>query len=191
MTAPTHASDFDTLAVEYHRFRSSYSDRLFDTIARYAGSLQGRRALDIACGTGLSTRGLTSRGIQTTGIDIAATMLDAARQAGLTGATFFEARAESLPFADGAFGLVTCGQAFHWFEARVVLDEIERVLVRGGAHAQYWKHALPSDPYVKAADDLEREWLGLDSEFVWNAYASTLRDAWTQSRLVDREKHEF
>ena len=185
-----YRSDFDTLAAEYERYRTSYSDALFDAILAYAGPLHGRRALDLACGTGLSTRGLVARGVAVTGIDIAPNMLDVARRAGLPGATFFEGRAEALPFADESFALVTCGQAFHWFDGPRVFGEIERVLVPGGAHAQYWKHYDASDPFVKAADELERSWSGQDPNVVWHASSASLREWWQGCGLVDRERRE-
>ena len=184
-----HRSDFDTLAAEYERYRTSYSDALFDAILAYAGPLHGRRTLDLACGTGLSTRGLVARGIAVTGIDIAPNMLEVARRAGLPDATFYEGRGEELPFADGAFALVTCGQAFHWFDGPRVLSEIARVLAPGGAHAQYWKHYEVSDPFVKAADDLEHSWSGKDPADVWHASAASLREWWHGCGLVDRERH--
>ncbi|HYK53663.1 MAG TPA: class I SAM-dependent methyltransferase [Candidatus Eremiobacteraceae bacterium] len=183
-------SDFDTLAVEYEQYRTSYSDTLFDAILAYAGPLNDRRALDLACGTGLSTRGLVARGVAVTGIDVAANMLEVARRSGLDDATFYEARAEALPFADNAFALVTCGQAFHWFDGPRVLAEIERVLVPGGAHAQYWKHYDATDPFVKAADDLERAWSGQDPNMVWHATGTKMREWWQGCGLVDRERRE-
>ena len=186
-----YRSDFDTLAVEYEQYRTSYSDTLFEAILAYAGPLNGRRALDLACGTGLSTRGLAARGVNVTGIDVAAKMLDVARRAGLADATFYEARAEALPFADKAFALVTCGQAFHWFDAPCVVSEIGRVLVPSGAHAQFWKHYEPTDPFVKAADDLERAWSGRDPNIVWRAVNATIREAWRTCGLVDRERREL
>jgi len=191
LASPKHRADFDTLAVQYERFRSSYSDALFDAIVAYAGPLRGRRALDLACGTGLSTRGLSARGIGVTGIDVAPNMLEGARRAGLAGASFFIARAESLPFADDAFGLVTCGQAFHWFDGPVALAEIERVLVPGGAHAQYWKDALPTDPFTKTADELEQSWSGRSPDILQQDFQAKLRDDWREARLVDQERRVF
>ena len=85
---------------------------------------------------------------------------------------------------------MTCGQAFHWFDGPVVLEEIERVLVPGGAHAQYWKHYEPSDPFVKAADDLERSWSSKDLNDMWTASMMRLREWWRGSGLVDRERRE-
>jgi SAM-dependent methyltransferase len=188
--APKHVSDFDTLADEYARFRSSYSAPLFDAIFEYARPSSGRRALDLACGTGLSTLGIAARGLAVTGIDVAPNMLDAARTF-VPEASFFTARAESLPFADESFSLVTCGQAFHWFDAQAALAEIERVLVRGGAHAQFWKDALPADPFTQVADDLEREWSGRDPTDMARELWGSLAEVWKHSRLVDRQKRIF
>jgi SAM-dependent methyltransferase len=185
-----HRSDFDTLAREYARYRSSYSDALFDAIVDYARPTAGRRALDIACGTGLSTQGLVARGIAVTGVDVAANMLDAAR-ASIEGATFFAARAESLPFADQAFGLVICGQAFHWFDGPPVYRQIERVLVRDGALAMFWKDAVMDDAFTKAADALEREWSGRDPAILANDLSGGLREDWKAARFVDRKKIVF
>ena len=145
----------------------------------------------MACGTGLSSVGFAKRGFRITGIDIAPNMLQAALGRGIEGASFYEARAERLPFSDAAFALVTCGQAFHWFDAPIALREIERVLVPGGAHAQFWKHALDSDPFAKAADDLERRWSGREPNTFLTAAWSRLRDAWRGCSLVDKRRAEF
>lgn len=189
--AAKHVSDFDTLADEYERFRSSYSDTLFDAIVSYAGPMDGRRALDVACGTGLSTRGLSVRGLCASGIDIARNMLEAARRAGLEGAAFYEARAESLPFADGAFGLVTCAQAFHWFDPRAALAEFARVLAPDGAVALFWKDELRSDPFTKAADELEHEWSGHPPIDMATGLLESVTPIWRASRFGALERRVF
>jgi len=191
LTAPKHISDFNTLAEEYERFRSSYSDALFDAIVEYAGPLHGRRALDVACGTGLSSRGLSLRGLSVTGIDIAPNMLDAARRAGLAGASFYEGRAESLPFADGAFGLIVCAQAFHWFDARSALAQFARVLAPGGALALFWKDALQSGRFTKAADELESEWSGRPPIDMAAELGRNLAATRKVPFFVDRARREF
>src|SRR5215472_11481369 len=125
-----YPSDFDTLVEDYVRYRTSYSDELFDSVAAYVGPASGKRVLDAACGTGLATFGLTDRGFAVTGIDVAERMLAVARATTPANAdtAFYNARAEALPFADEAFAGIICAQAFHWFDEGRALAEFARVL---------------------------------------------------------------
>lgn len=193
-------SDFSSLATQYAAFRTSYGSDLFDTMVAFArapradDSIEARpaglRALDLACGTGLSTAGLLSHGYAVTGVDIAAGMLAQARQSVTGDCAFYEARAEALPFADGAFELVSCAQAFHWFDPVKSFGEIARVLRRGGAVALYWKHALSDDPFETCAVELLREISGRDVPFnVSRSLTDRFDEFWSERRaLRDHEE---
>jgi SAM-dependent methyltransferase len=173
---------------------------LFDTIALFArapvpGGTGERpvlrlRALDLACGTGLSTAGLVERGYSVTGVDIASEMLARARQRFARDCAFYVARAEALPFADSAFGLVACGQAFHWFDAAQSFGEIARVLRGGGTVALFWKHALNDDPFEALAAALLREISGRDEPHnVSRAHGGRFDEFWGERRaFCDHEE---
>jgi SAM-dependent methyltransferase len=88
-----------------------------------------RLALDVGCGTGLSTRALVPVAGLVIGVDISEDMLRLAERA--AGERFARAAAERLPFPDGAFDLATVGSAVHWF-ASDGLEEIRRVLADDG-----------------------------------------------------------
>jgi ubiquinone/menaquinone biosynthesis C-methylase UbiE len=95
--------------------------------------------LDVGCGTGqlltLLGRSLSPE-VELVGVDPAAGMVKAAAAAARPSGRvrFEEARAESLPFADGAFGLVVSTVSFdHWTDQRAGLIECRRVLQNGGA----------------------------------------------------------
>jgi ubiquinone/menaquinone biosynthesis C-methylase UbiE len=179
---PIHRSDFDSLADLYARFRHPYSPELFDTIARYAGASRALRALDVACGTGLSTLGLLQRGWSVTGVDAAPNMLAAARTAVADPrAAFHPARAESLPFADNAFGLLVCGQAFHWFDPESALREFARVLAPGGALAIFWKDGRADDRFERAVAGLLAEWTGGKRGPVQAMYETAKPQIWAET----------
>lgn len=177
-----YPSDFDSLVEEYARYRTSYSDELFDAVAEYVGKPGGKRVLDAACGTGLSALGMLQRGFAVTGIDVAERMLDVARASMPKGAdvAFYTGRAEELPFADDAFAGIICAQAFHWFDEARALSEFARVVVDGGALAIFWKHARPDDPYAQAVRTLFTQWTGRAEAPMESSFRDSLAGFWAE-----------
>ncbi|MBP2150383.1 class I SAM-dependent methyltransferase [Xanthobacter flavus] len=73
-----------------------------EVIEDWLGPLAGTSILDIGCGHGALARALTARGARVHGIDPGAEAIAAARAA-VPEASFTEAGAEALPFADASF----------------------------------------------------------------------------------------
>jgi ubiquinone/menaquinone biosynthesis C-methylase UbiE len=88
------------------------------------------QALDVACGTGQSSRALQAIAKHVTGTDLSNEMLEYARQN--PGIEFLESPAESLPFEAETFDLLTVCMAFHWFDQAKFLLETKRVLKPNG-----------------------------------------------------------
>jgi len=186
-----YPSDFDTLVEDYARYRTSYSDELFDAVAAYVGPASGKRVLDAACGTGLATFGLTDRGFAVTGIDVAERMLAVARATTPKNAhaAFYNARAEALPFADESFAGIICAQAFHWFDEGRALAEFARVLTDGGALAIFWKHARSDDPYAQAVRSLFTQWTGRAEAPMESSFRDSLAGFWAEVGRSGESRH--
>jgi SAM-dependent methyltransferase len=96
----------------------------------------GERILDLATGTGWTSRAVARRGATVTGADIAADLVAAARERakaeGLS-IDYCTGDAEKLPFADGEFdGVVsTCGIMFA-SRPEAAAAEVARVVRKGG-----------------------------------------------------------
>lgn len=96
-------------------------------IAARLGDLRGKAVLDVACGAGEWLGELARRGADASGIDISARAVELAR-ARLPHADIREGVAETLPFADGMFDLVTCmGSLEHFIDQPGALREMRRV----------------------------------------------------------------
>jgi SAM-dependent methyltransferase len=107
---------------------ADWAPRVCDT----AGVGAGRRALDVACGTGVVAREAARRGAEVAGLDRNAGMLAVARRL-RPEIEWREGMAEKIPFADGSFDAVTCQFGLMFFEDRVqALAEMMRVLRPGG-----------------------------------------------------------
>lgn len=149
---------FSGLADGYARFRPSYAPAAIDAVLE--GVAPPVRALDVGCGTGISTRLLAARGARVIGIDPSHDMLDQARRAGTPeGGGTVEYRlgtAEATGLPDASRDVVLCAQAFHWFDAARALAELSRVLLAGGRLALVWNVREAGDPFTDAYEAVVR-----------------------------------
>jgi len=120
-----------------------------------AGSLAGRRVLEVGCGAAMCSRWVAGEGALPVALDLSGAMLrHAAEAAARTGVPvpLVQADAQRLPFADGSFE-VACtafGAVPFVADSAAVMREVARVLRPGGrwvfatTHPLRW--AFPDDP---------------------------------------------
>ncbi|MDP4199718.1 MAG: class I SAM-dependent methyltransferase [Bacteroidota bacterium] len=87
-------------------------------------------ALDVGCGTGLSSRALQQVASQVRGIDTSPEMLRHVPTA--PHLAFAQAPGEAIPFEDNSFDLITLAQSFHWLDRAKFFSEARRVLKSRG-----------------------------------------------------------
>jgi demethylmenaquinone methyltransferase/2-methoxy-6-polyprenyl-1,4-benzoquinol methylase len=123
--------DFITVALSYGQDRG-WKRRL----VALAQPAAGRRALDLATGTGDIAYALASAGARVVGLDITHRMIELAiaKAAGRAGScSFLVGDMNALPFPDRSFDLVTTGYGLRNVpDLEAAVEEIARVLAPGG-----------------------------------------------------------
>ena len=109
--------------------RAERRARLFVT---KGGIGPGRRVLELGCGTGEFTRRVVLTGAEVVALDLSGVLLSKARIKVGAMARFARCNAEALPFRDEAFDVVYGCSILHHLNVEVTLQEIRRVLRRGG-----------------------------------------------------------
>ncbi|MBD2568665.1 class I SAM-dependent methyltransferase [Anabaena lutea] len=114
--------------------------------------------LDLCCGSGQATQFLVNSSQNVTGLDASPLSLQRARK-NVPNATYVEAFAEDMPFADNLFDVVHTSAALHEMhpeQLRKIIQQVYRVLKPGGVFTLVDFHP-PTNPLF---------WPGL-SVFFW------------------------
>jgi SAM-dependent methyltransferase len=142
----------------YARGRPFHHPRSLARIRAIVGDAPLIFAVDVACGTGMSTVALAEHAALVTGIDASVEMLRAAAPA--SGVTYMLANAERLPFDAGTVDAVTCCSGVHWFDQPEFFAELYRVLRAGGWVGLYDHYYLGEMVDVPEFADWARDALG-------------------------------
>jgi ubiquinone/menaquinone biosynthesis C-methylase UbiE len=105
------------------------------------------QVLDLCCGSGQTTEFLVKLSQNVTGLDASPKSLQRARQ-NVPLASYVEAFAEQMPFADNLFDVVHTSVALHEMQPqqlRKIINEVYRVLKPGGVFTLVDFHA-PTNP---------------------------------------------
>jgi SAM-dependent methyltransferase len=121
----------DRVAAGYASARPYLHPRILAVVRDMVRPTAGfRRALDVGCGTGLSSVALLELAREVVGIDAARDMLRHARRA--DGIRYVTAAAEAPPFRSRTFDLVVACGSIDWVDRSQFLPEAARLVLGGG-----------------------------------------------------------
>lgn len=128
---------FTRQAAQFAQSAPARNEDIVGRMLRSARPSPSDTALDIACGPGLLVCDLAGYVAHATGIDVTPAMLAQARKTqherGVANVSWDQGDVTALPYAGGAFDIVTCRFAFHHFpDPLAVLREMKRVCRPGG-----------------------------------------------------------
>ncbi len=141
-------SRFSDRAADYAKYRPSYPDEAIAILLEGLGNPSQLVAADIGAGTGISSRLLAQRGLRVIAIEPNEAMREAASPHPLV--QFRDGSAEVTNIPDASVDLVTCFQAFHWFNAEPTLQEFHRILKPTGRLAVVWNDRDRNDELTQS-----------------------------------------
>ena len=132
--------------VKYAAIRPEHPPAIVESVLgflkqQYIGPLS--MAVDVGCGSGMSTRNLFGKFDNILGVDLSCAMIEQAKQnfsKSQPNAVFRVAKAETLPVEANSAQMVLVGRAIHYFDQKSFFKEVNRILVPGGVVAYYSVH---------------------------------------------------
>ena len=120
--------NFSVQSEGYSKFRPIYPKGLYDEILSHVSEFNS--CWDCGTGNGQMAVELAPQFGQVMATDISQDQLLKAPK--IQNVNYLESRAESTPFKDDSFDLITVAQAVHWFDHRHFNEEVKRVGKQGG-----------------------------------------------------------
>ncbi|MEO1428738.1 MAG: class I SAM-dependent methyltransferase [Cyanobacteria bacterium J06633_8] len=146
---------FSDRVENYVKYRPSYPTAAIDKILE--NFTLPITAADIGAGTGISSRLLAARDIKVIAIEPNSEMRNAGIRDKTSSVEWKDGTAENTNLSDASVDLVTCFQAFHWFNPEPTLSEFHRILKPKGKLAVVYNNRDKSDEFTAEYSRIVRE----------------------------------
>jgi ubiquinone/menaquinone biosynthesis C-methylase UbiE len=145
---------FSDRAETYAKYRPGYPDEMLQFLETLVAP--PATVADIGSGTGILTRHLLKSGYDAWAVEPNQAMRTAAERtlSGYPAARSIDGTAEATTLEEGTIDLITCAQAFHWFDRVQTRLEFSRILKSGGWIALLWNERQDTSPINRAYDNL-------------------------------------
>ena len=134
MDTQKNADRFTGFADDYEATRPRLPRYPIDVICRYLGRTP-QRVIDLGSGTGLSSAVWLDVSDEVIGVEPSDDMRRIAETKAGPRLRFIKAFAHDTGLPDACADVVVCSQSFHWMEPVSTLNEVSRLLRRGGVFA--------------------------------------------------------
>jgi SAM-dependent methyltransferase len=155
---------FSDRVEDYVRYRPTYPAGLIGCLASRAGLGETAIVADIGSGTGIFTGLLLDAGARVHAVEPNDAMRSAAERAfrGRPNFSSMNGTAEATGLPERSVSLVTCAQAFHWFEPEETRREFLRILEPMGLCAIVWNTPIVDQSEFAKGYERLKEQFGTD-----------------------------
>lgn len=125
--------DWGLASEDYAKYRDIYPAEFYERIINLGYCKEGQKILDLGTGTGVLPRNMYKYGAKFTGTDISENQIKYAKalSKGLD-INYIVSSAEELSLPDKSFDVVTACQCFMYFDKKVILPKLHRILKDNG-----------------------------------------------------------
>lgn len=145
--------DFGKTSIDYAKYRDIYPAEFYRRITDLGLCTKGQRVLDIGTGTGVLPRNMYKFGAKFTGVDVSAEQIEQAKLLSKRNGMdieFLTCPAEEVCFPNNSFDVVTACQCFAYFDKRILLPKIHKLLKPGGHLCVLFMAWLPDESEIAA-----------------------------------------
>ncbi|MBW4663541.1 MAG: class I SAM-dependent methyltransferase [Chroococcus sp. CMT-3BRIN-NPC107] len=178
---------FSNRATNYVKYRPSYPAIAIQTILAGLGKPSSLITADIGAGTGIASRLLAEHGLRVVSIEPNYSMREAAEPHPFI--EYSNATAEQTKLSDNSVDLVTCFQAFHWFQPTPTLKEFRRILKPSGRLALIWNQWVAENDFFTEFKRLIFE--ALPSDAPRGKQSKAMNPLWSSPNFRGIRCHKF
>ena len=134
--------------------------RRAEWIKQACGFSQGKKVLEVGCGTGFFSEIFLQSGVQLSSIDISPELLEKARERCGDKADFSVCDIEALPYPDATFDAAVGVRVLHHLDMKASFKEIYRALKSGGVIAFCEPNMLNPQIMIQKNISVIKRWMG-------------------------------
>ncbi len=156
---PGRTINWGRTSEDYARFRPGPPESFYEKLKVLGIGIHGQSILDLGTGTGVLAREFSRRGVlNVSGTDISDVQVrmaeELSKKQGLS-VQFIQAKAESQPFENDSFDVITANQCWLYFDKKCVIPEVLRLLrTRGALVTSHFSWLPRMDEVARRSEEL-------------------------------------